>query len=115
MSNEASAPKPVKKLRAHLFVCTNERPAGHPRGCCKTKGSEELVGLFKAEVTKAGLATEVRAQKAGCLDTCEYGPTVVIYPEGTWYGNVKPSDVPEIVQSHLKEGRPVERLKIPGK
>lgn len=105
----------VKKLNFHVFVCTNERPDGHPRGCCKAKGAEDLVQQFKMEVAKAGLAATVRAQKAGCLDTCEYGPSVVVYPDNTWYGPVNAQDVGEIVQSHLLQGKPVERLKIPGK
>ena len=71
--------------------------------------------LFKQELSKTGLKGEVRAQKAGCLDTCEFGPTVVIYPDGVWYGRVQASDVAEIVQSHLIQGKPLERLKIPGK
>src|SRR3989338_4418253 len=98
-----------RKLSAHVFNCTNERPAGHPRGCCKSKGSEELVKLFKEEVANAGLSATVRAQKAGCLDTCEQGPSVVVYPEGTWYGHVTPADVTEIVRSHLVGGKPVDR------
>lgn len=105
----------VKQLKHHLFICTNERAPGHPRGCCKEKKSEELVALFKHEVAKSGLAAQVRAQKAGCLDTCEFGPSVVVYPDGVWYGRVTAEDIPEIVASHLVEGKPVERLKIPGK
>jgi len=105
----------VKKLQHHVFVCTNERPPGHPRGCCKAKGSEELLQQLKAEVAKAGLTTQVRAQKAGCLDTCEFGPSIVVYPDNVWYGPVKPSDLSEIVESHLKSGVPVERLRIRGK
>ena len=103
------------KLKAHVFICTNERPEGHPRGCCKAKNSEGLIQVFKQEVAKAGLAKHVRAQRAGCLDTCEFGPAVVIYPDNVWYGPVQPTDVAEIVQSHLVEGKPVERLRIPGK
>jgi (2Fe-2S) ferredoxin len=103
------------KLKAHIFVCTNERPPGHPRGCCKEKNSEALVQLFKQELSKAGLNKQVRAQKAGCLDTCEFGPAIVIYPDNVWYGNVKPEDVAEIVHSHVVNGKPVERLKIPEK
>lgn len=103
------------KLKGHLFVCTNDRPPGHPRGCCKERGSEALVQLFKQELAKLGLHKEVRAQKAGCLDACEDGPTVVIYPEGVWYGRVQERDVAEIVQSHFVEGIPLDRLKIPGK
>ena len=106
---------PVKKLKAHIFICTNERAPGHPRGCCKEKHSEDLIKLFKAGLAEAGLAGEVRAQRAGCLDTCEYGPTVTIYPDNVWYGKVQPADVAEIIRSHLIEGKPVERLRISGK
>ena len=100
------------QLKAHVFVCMNERPDGHPRGCCKAKGSEEILKAFKEELLKKGLNVGVRAQKAGCLDTCEQGPSVVIYPEGIWYGRVKTEDVREIVESHLIQGKPVQRLRI---
>lgn len=105
----------MKKLKHHVFICTNQRPDGHPRGCCQAKGSEALVQLFKEELAKRGLRGEVRAQKAGCLDVCEQGPALVVYPDGIWYGPVAASDVPEIVESHLLHGRSVERLKIAGK
>ena len=114
MSETKAAPT-VKKLKHHVFVCLNERPPGHPRGCCKSKGSEEILKAFKSEVATAGLAAEVRAQKAGCLDTCEYGVSVVVYPDNVWYGHVSMSDVHEIVSSHLVGGKPVQRLRIPGK
>jgi (2Fe-2S) ferredoxin len=107
--------KDVVPLKAHIFICTNERAAGHPRGCCKEKHSEDLIQAFKVEIAKAGLAKQIRAQRAGCLDTCEFGPSLVVYPENVWYGNVQLGDVPEIVQSHLVEGNPVDRLRIPGK
>lgn len=107
--------KPARKLKAHLFICTNERPAGHPRGCCKEKNSEALVQGFKEELARRGLAGEVRAQKAGCLDTCEYGPSIVVYPDNIWYGPVRQEDIAEIVESHVVGGKPVERLRIPGK
>src|SRR6185369_9579153 len=68
----------------HVFVCTNRRPAGHPRGCCAEKGAEELRDYFKAKARAVGLSN-VRVNMAGCLDRCELGPTVVIYPEGIWY------------------------------
>jgi (2Fe-2S) ferredoxin len=114
--NTTSKKTPVfRKLKHHIFVCTNERPDGHPRGCCKAKGSEELLSTFKEELSRLGLRGEVRAQKSGCLDTCEAGPAVVVYPDNIWYGAVKASDVAEIIQSHLIEGKPVERLRIAGK
>ncbi len=105
----------VKKLKHHVFVCLNERPADSPRGCCKSKGSEKVLEAFKTGVIAAGLKSEVRAQKAGCLDVCESGVSVVVYPDNVWYGGVTPDDVGEIVRSHLTEGKPVERLRIPGK
>jgi (2Fe-2S) ferredoxin len=105
----------VRKLEHHVFVCTNERPAGHPRGCCKAKNAEELVTAFKKELASAGLAGQVRAQRAGCLDTCEWGASLVVYPDNVWYGKVSLDDVHEIVRDHLVGGRPVERLRIPGK
>jgi (2Fe-2S) ferredoxin len=107
--------KGMAKLRSHIFVCTNERGADHPRGSCKPKNAEGLVQAFKETLAREGLRSEVRAQKAGCLDTCEYGPSVVVYPEGVWYGKVQLTDVSEIVQSHIKAGVPVARLLIPGK
>ncbi len=105
----------VEKLERHVFICLNERPVGNPRGCCKTKDAEAVLALFKEEVAKSGLKAKVRAQKAGCLDVCEYGVSVVVYPEGVWYGGVKVGDVSEIVSEHLKKGKIIERLKIPGK
>lgn len=99
-------------FKRHVFICTNVRPPGSPRGCCAEKGSEELRSLFKKGVKAAGLAGEVRANASGCLDTCEAGPSIVVYPEGVWYGGVKPEDVPEIISEHLVNGRPVERLRM---
>jgi (2Fe-2S) ferredoxin len=97
----------------HIFICTNQRPAGHPRGCCDAEATGELQCAFKTAVAKAGLQATVRANKSGCLDQCEHGPTVVVYPEGVWYGRVTTTDVAEIIQSHIIGGRPVERLRLP--
>lgn len=60
----------------------------------------------------AGLAGRVRINKSGCLDQCEHGPMVVVYPEAVWYGNVQPGDADAIVAEHLVGGRPVERLRV---
>jgi (2Fe-2S) ferredoxin len=97
----------------HIFVCCNQRSAEHPRGCCDVNGSEELRNLLKAEVKKRGLAPLVRANKAGCLDQCELGPTVVIYPQEIWYGNVTPADVPRIIEETVVGGRILDDLRIP--
>jgi (2Fe-2S) ferredoxin len=99
-------------FQRHLFVCTNVRPPGHPKGCCAEKGSEAVREAFKDQVAKRGLKGSVRANAAGCLDACEHGVSVVVYPENVWYGRVTLQDVDEIVEEHLVNGRPVERLRI---
>jgi (2Fe-2S) ferredoxin len=96
----------------HVFICTNQRMPDSPRGCCDPEGKRALQSLFKAAVARRGLKGRVRANSAGCLDQCEHGPSVVVYPEGVWYGFVTAADVEEIVESHLVNGVPVERLRI---
>ena len=103
----------MPKFEHHIFVCTNQREPEHPRGSCNADGSGELHQLFKAGVARRGLKGKVRANKAGCLDQCEHGPNVVIYPEAVWYGHVTPADVDEILDSHIVGGKPVERLITP--
>jgi (2Fe-2S) ferredoxin len=100
------------RYRHHVFVCENRRDAEDPRGCCAAKGSEAIRQALKEEIARRGLKREVRANAAGCLDACAHGPTVVVYPEGIWYGGVRVEDVPEIVERHLVNGVPVERLRI---
>lgn len=97
----------------HVFVCVNERTPGHPKGCCLEKGGEAVRDRFKKVLAARGAKGPVRANKAGCLDQCEYGVTVVVYPEQVWYGGVTVDDVDEIVDTHLLGGHYVERLMIP--
>ena len=97
------------KFDKHLFVCTNQR-INSERPSCGEEHGLELVRAFKKEIKDRGLSVDMRAQKAGCLDICEFGPNVVVYPEGVFYGRVQLSDVTEIVEEHLIGGRPVERL-----
>lgn len=94
----------------HIFICTNRRPEGSPRGSCAARGSEEVRDLFKDELRRRGLTATVRANAAGCLDACERGVSVVVYPEGVWYGGVTKDDVAQIIEEHVVGGRPVERL-----
>lgn len=96
----------------HVFVCTNRREAGHPRGCCQARDSEAVREALKQAAGRR-LGKRVRINAAGCLDQCEHGVTVVVYPEAVWYGFVTMADVAEIVESHLVNGRPVERLRLP--
>ncbi len=95
----------------HVFCCTNERPAGHPRGCCKEKGGERLRNYMKARAKELGLRG-VRINIAGCLDRCELGPTMVIYPEGVWYSVQTTEDVDEILKTHVMGGGRVARLML---
>ena len=97
----------------HIFICTNQREKGHSRGSCDPDGYEALKDAFKKEVKRRGLKSLVRANSAGCLDQCELGPTVVIYPQAIWYGGVKLTDVPRIVEETVVHGRIIEELRIP--
>jgi (2Fe-2S) ferredoxin len=96
----------------HVFVCQNDRSADDPRGCCLAKGSAAVRDAFKRELKARDLARTIRANTAGCLDACATGVSVVVYPDGVWYGGVTVADVAEIVESHLVGGRPVERLVV---
>jgi (2Fe-2S) ferredoxin len=97
----------------HIFVCGNVREQGHKRGCCDPDGRQALRDAFKRELKTAGLGLLVRANHAGCLDQCEHGPTVVIYPSGIWYGHVTIEDVPRIVAKTVLRGEVISDLVIP--
>ena len=100
-------------FQRHVFVCLNKRTPGHPKGCCSDKGSDAIREALKTAAKRYGLQGLVRINEAGCLDQCEHGVTIVVYPEAVWYGFVQLSDIEEIVRSHLVEGRPVQRLRLP--
>ena len=102
---------PPLYFRAHVFACTNQRPAGHERGCCMDKGGERLRNYMKKRAQEMGLA-DVRINGAGCLDRCESGPCIVIYPEGVWYSPKTEADIDEILTTHLHQGGRVERLML---
>jgi len=103
----------MAKFQRHVFICVNQRDPSDPRGCCSARGGEEVAAAFKKAIHARGLRRIVRANKAGCLDQCALGVTVVVYPEAVWYGRVTVEDVEEIVAEHLIGGRPVERLLLP--
>ncbi len=102
----------MKRFEKHIFVCENKRPEGDPRGCCFDKGGAQVREKFKKRIKELGLNHQVRANAAGCLDACKFGITVLIYPEQIWYGRVSINDVEEIIQSHIINNKPVERLII---
>jgi (2Fe-2S) ferredoxin len=94
----------------HLFFCLNERSNGD--NCCAQHNAFELFTYAKNRIKELGLsgAGKIRVNKAGCLDACNLGPVMVVYPEGTWYTFIDAIDIEEIIQSHLIEGKPVVRL-----
>lgn len=102
----------MAEYRRHIFICENVRDAAHPRGCCSARGAEAVRDALKAEIKRQGAGAGLRVNKAGCLDQCEHGVTLVVYPEAVWYGFVQPQDVPEIVERHLIGGEPVARLRL---
>ena len=99
-------------FRKHVFMCTNQRPAGDPQGCCWDKGSVRKRNYMKQRAKDLGL-TDVRINVSGCLDRCELGPTMVIYPEAVWYTYASESDIDEILQRHVIDDERVDRLMLP--
>ncbi len=96
----------------HVFFCLNRRDDG--RACCAEHRADALQAYAKDRVKALGLngPGKVRVNKAGCLDRCEHGPVAVVYPEAVWYTFVDEKDIDEIVESHLRDGTPVARLRI---
>ena len=111
MSDREKPTDPRPYYEAHVFCCTNRRPAGHPRGCCAERGGEALRDHMKSRAKDLGLKN-VRINSAGCLDRCELGPTMVIYPEGVWYSVSTKEDIDEVLKTHMVEGGRVERLML---
>ena len=111
MSTRDKPEDPRPYYEAHVFCCTNRWPAGHPRGCCAERGGEALRDHMKNRAKELGLKN-VRINSAGCLNRCELGPTLVIYPEGVWYSVPTREDIDEVLQTHLKDGGRVERLML---
>lgn len=103
-------PRPKK----HVLVCLQGRPAGHPRGSCQEKSCVGVWQAFQAEFTARNLGLSgFQLTNTGCLGPCQLGPSVLVYPEGVMYVQVKPEDVATIIDEHLLLDRPVERLLAP--
>ena len=99
--------------RLHFFVCTNDRPPGSPLPCCAARGGQALLEAFQAEFARRRYPRGVKVSGSTCLTTCQCGPTVAVYPEGTWYVGVTAEDVAAIVEAHLSGSGPVARLLPP--
>ena len=94
----------------HIFICTNQRAPGAERRSCGEAHGMEIVEAFKKKLKEKNLPIKLRAQRAGCLDICDFGQTVAVYPEGIFYVGVELSDVDEIISEHIEHDRVVERL-----
>lgn len=102
-------PKPQK----HVFVCTQNRGPGHPRGSCQQSGCAEVMDQFMWEFQQRELYGKYALTPSGCIGPCGGGPSVLVYPEGIMYGKVTKADVTAIIDEHLLADAPVERLKVP--
>jgi (2Fe-2S) ferredoxin len=100
------------KPKYHVFVCTSCRINGVQKGFCHTKDSVDLVQRLMTEIDERDLSGEVMVTNTGCFGICEKGPIMVVYPEGTWYGNITKSDIELIVEQHFENGEKVEKLVI---
>lgn len=99
-------------FQKHVFFCINQRDEG--AACCGACGASDIQSYAKDRIKalKKSGGGRIRINRAGCLDRCDEGPVMVVYPEGVWYRYVDQSDVDEIIEEHLLNDRPVERLRI---
>ncbi len=108
---ERAAGDPALYFDFHVFVCVNRRPDGHPKGSCAARGSERLRDHMKLRAKQLGIP-RARINSAACLDRCELGPCIVVYPQGIWYRVYTEHDVDEVLVSHLVGGQVVGRLML---
>lgn len=101
----------MNKPTRHIFVCTSSRMTGVAKGFCHTKGSLEIIQRFTEKLEEEDI-TDVMVSNTGCFGICEKGPIAVIYPDNIWYGSLNADDVDEIVESHIINGKIVEKLEI---
>lgn len=108
-----STPAGTAYYEHHLFFCLNQRTNGED--CCANHGAQAAFEHCKARAKAEGLAGvgKVRVNKAGCMNRCAGAPVLVVYPQGVWYSYVDNADIDEIIDSHIKQGRIVERLLLP--
>ena len=101
----------MNKPTKHIFVYTSSRMTGVAKGFCHTKGALEIIQRFTEKLEEEDI-TDVMVSNTGCFGICEKGPIVAVYPDNVWYGSVSTDDVDEIVESHIMNGKIVEKLEI---
>jgi (2Fe-2S) ferredoxin len=97
------------RYKKHVFVCTNDKDKG--KKCCRAENGHAIVRELRKEIEKKGLKGKVRINKSGCLDACAYGPAIVVYPDGIWYGGMKTGDAKKLVKS-IEKNRVIENWQI---
>jgi (2Fe-2S) ferredoxin len=102
----------MDKFKKHVFVCENVRDKDNPTPSCGRSGGIENRAKLKKRLKELGVNNSIRANGAGCLGFCQFGPVMVVYPEANWYGEVKIDDIEEIFKKDLMENRKVDRLEI---
>jgi (2Fe-2S) ferredoxin len=95
----------------YIFVCLNQRPAGHPKGSCLDRGA---AGVFEALREEQGrrLMKDVKVVATGCMEGCLVGPCLLVVPDNVWYGGVTEDDVAVLFDQHFVGGKPVEMLRL---
>jgi (2Fe-2S) ferredoxin len=91
------------KYDVHVFICANQKAEG--KKCCTEAFGNEAVSKLRQKVKEAKLPLKIRVQKAGCLDVCQQGPALAIYPEGIFYGNLNLEMLDQIVDEHIIKGQ----------
>ena len=103
----------MPKPKHHIFICTNQRPAGHPRGSCGENNAMALMEKMEMGIEQKGLFGQVLLTNTSCIGPCSMGPVMVVYPDGVWYNKVTPEDVKEILDQHIGQGKKIDRLEMP--
>lgn len=103
----------MEKKFKHILVCINRRPPGHPKGCCVDKGAMDILNTLLEEIENRNLWDRVKLNTTNCLGPCGSGPTVVIYPEGVWYGRVTKEKAKKIITDHILQDKVIEEILIP--
>ena len=102
----------MPRFQKHIFICTNKRSKDDSRGSCSERGSDDLLDYAKKRIHELGLKGKIRINKAGCLDACAHGPTMVIYPDDTWYTLKTKHDLEVILENHIQNNRLAKGLLI---
>lgn len=101
------------KIQKHILVCVHERTPDDPRGSCTERGGRQVLDALRGELFNEDLLETTKATGTGCLGYCAQGVTAVVYPDMTWYRNLQSEDALEIIEEHIIDDTPVERLQIP--